>query len=116
MNEIKLAKTMEEREAFLLFLDDFPLVIRSVTQFPADQVCHRAMILADTMEGYTVPAELDEIDKAILKAAIEKSRWLDPYEGQSDASRNRKPQKLSTLRACAVNLETIGIEVDFIPV
>lgn len=115
MREIKLAHSMEEREAFLMFLDDFPLVIRSVTQFPADQVCHRAMILADTMTDYTVPADLNDIDKAILKAAIEKSKWLDPYEGQSEASRNRRPLQLKTLRACSANLETIGIEVDFIP-
>jgi len=116
MSEITLANSMEEREAFLDFLHDFPRVIRTITQFPADQVCHRAMILADTMEDYTVPAELNEIDNAILKAAIEKSDWLNPYDGQSDASRKRKPEQMRALRACSANLEKIGIEVDFIPV
>lgn len=115
MTEITLANTLEEREAFLDFLHDFPRVIRTVTEFPPDQVCHRAMILADTMEDYTVPADLNEIDKAILKAAIEKSDWLNPYEGQSDESLNRKPKQMTALRACAANLDAIGIEVNFIP-
>lgn len=115
MSEIKLANSMEEREAFLDFIHDFPRVIRTVTQFPADQVCYRAMVLADAIEDYMVPAELTEIDKAILKAAIEKSDWLNPYEGQCDASRARKPERMKALRACSASLENIGIEVDFIP-
>lgn len=114
---IELAKTDEQREAFLDFMHDFPRVIRTLPEFPADQVCHRAMILSDHMEDYEVPdvSELTDIDRAILKAAIEKSDWLNPYEGQSDASRNRKPEQMRILRACADNLDRIGIEVEIMP-
>lgn len=104
-----------QREAFLYFIADYPRVIRTVTGFPADQVCHRAMILNDAMEQFCVPAELTEIDRAILQASIEHSDWLEPFAGQSEQSKKRYAKKLEALRECAARLESIGIEVSHIP-
>ncbi|EDL48248.1 hypothetical protein [Erythrobacter sp. SD-21] len=105
-----------QREAFANFIDDFPLVIRSLQhRYPADQVCERAMVMQDMMEQFCVPKELTQIDRAILKAAIEDNDWLEPYEGQSEASKARRPRQLEVLRECAKRLEGIGIEVDRMP-
>jgi len=104
-----------QREAFLFFIADYPRVIRTVTDFPAEQVCYRAMVLNDAMEQFCVPAELTDIDRAILKASIEKSDWLEPFEGQSEQSKKRYQKKLVVLRECAARLESIGIEVTHIP-
>lgn len=112
---IRLQLDLEQQEAFLDFIDDFPVVIRTFLHyFPADQVCSRAMILKDEIETGEIEIELTDIDRAILKAAVEKSDWLEPYEGQSDESRNHQPRRLEVLRACAAKLETVGIEVDVI--
>jgi hypothetical protein len=114
--ETKFPITTTQREAFLNFIMDYPLVIRTLqSEFPADQVCHRAMILADLVEQFLLPEPLVEIDRAILKASIEKSDWLNEYEGKSDAARARRPVQLRTLRECAEKLEPFGIEVVHIP-
>lgn len=105
----------EEREALLDFIDDFPVVIRTfLHHYPADQICERAMFLKDEIESGEIEIELTDIDRAILKAAVEKSDWLEPYEGQSDESRDHQPRRLAVLRQCAAKLETVGIEVDVI--
>lgn len=114
------ALTEIQRECFSNFLDDYPLVIRSLADqpFAPDKVCERAMELADHMEtGEIVPAEeLDDLTKAIYQASVEKNDWLDPYEGQSEASRNRHPTQMRTIRECAAILEANGIEVRNIPI
>jgi hypothetical protein len=58
---------------------------------------------------------LTDLDRAILKASVERSAWLEPYEGQSNASKDRKGLQLKALRECARRLETLGIEVDHLP-
>ena len=112
-----LAMSDLQREAFSNFIDDYPLVIRTLQhRFPADQVCERAMVMQDMMEQFCVPKVLSAIDRAILKAAVEDNDWLEPYQGQSEASKARKPRQLEVLRECAKRLESIGIEVDRLPV
>lgn len=112
-----LALSDLQREAFSNFIDDYPLVIRTLqNRYPAHQVCERAMVMQDMMEQFCIPKELTEIDRAILKAAVEDNDWLEPYEGQSEASNARRPRQLEVLRECAKRLEAIGIEIDRLPV
>lgn len=114
------ALTELQRECFSNFLDDYPLVILSLADqpHPAHEVCRRAMELADLMEtgDLAPPEEMCDLTKAIYQASVEKNDWLDPYEGQSDASRNRKPDQMRTIRECAAILEANGIEVRNLPI
>lgn len=106
-----------QREAFLNFIGDYPLVIRTFEgQYPCDHICERAMVLTDEMEQFSVPAELTALDRAILKASVEKNDWLEDYPDKSDQARRRRPKQLAALRDCASRLESIGIEVDHIPI
>lgn len=109
-----------QQECFSNFLDDYPLVIRSLNDqpFAPDLVCERAMELADMMETRDLPPEEEMCDltKAILKASIEKNDWLEPYEGQSDAARDRLPEMRRTMRECAAILEAHGIEIESMPI
>ncbi len=109
-----------QRECFSNFLDDFPLVIRSLADQPfrADVVCQRAMELAEMMETGDIPPEEEmcNLTRAIYKASIEKNDWLKPYAGQSAEANARMPKMLRTMRECAAVLEGYGIEVDFVPI
>ncbi len=116
MSALQLPMKSIEREAFLDFLSDYPRVIRTLQgEFPCDELCERAMVLTDLMEQRMVPDPLSPIDRAILKASIEKSDWLEPYAGQSKASKAHKIKQMAALRQCANLLEMIGVEVDHLP-
>ncbi|PZT86185.1 MAG: hypothetical protein DI637_11095 [Citromicrobium sp.] len=75
------------------------------------------MELADLMEVGDVPAEeeFDALTRAIFKAAVEKNDWLYPYEGQSQAARNRLPEMRSAMRENAKFLADYDIEIDYLP-
>ncbi|USM11506.1 hypothetical protein vBCbaSRXM_61 [Citromicrobium phage vB_CbaS-RXM] len=114
-----MSLTELQRQCFQNFLSDYPLVIRSLygSSYQPHEVCERAMELADMMETGDLPdtVEMCDLTKAIFKASIERNDWLEPYEGQSDASRARRPEEMQALRECAAILEGYGIEIDFIP-
>lgn len=109
--------TNMQRECFLDFLADYPRVIQTLEggEWPCADICFRAMVLDDLMQDHEVPRHLSDLDKAIMKAAVEKSRWLEDYKGITDWGKGRVPEKLTVLRECAKLLEGIGIEVDFLP-
>jgi hypothetical protein len=113
-----LSKVM--RECFQFFLDDYPLVIKSLygQPFESHLVCERAMVLADLMEVGDVPPdeEWDDLTRAIFKASIEKSDWLSPFEDEHPSRVAKKDAMRRTMRQCATFLEGYGIEIDFIPI
>lgn len=117
-DSIILALTTMQRECFHDFLDDTPRVIEVFdgSQWRPSEVCQAAMELSAEMEDFSVPAELTELHRAILKASVEKSGWLNDYEGKSEAAHNRRPDQMRTLRECAARLDSIGIEVNFMPI